>query len=139
MHAVAITWQYHLHDEGRQEIGMRTQKVVSSFSSTSLKLQLIKDPNPQTINQSKQHKLNQKSRPKSVNKQLISKKKKHRSLPNIKTQIRKSAQSLVCGWGLGRRNRFMIKKIKIKNTVEENSLSLSRVCNWVLGFWEERN
>ena len=28
---------------------MRTQKVVSSFSSTSLKLQLIKDPNPQTI------------------------------------------------------------------------------------------
>ena len=121
---------------------MRTQKVVSSFSSTSLKLQLIKDPNPQTINQSKQHKLNQKSRPKSVNKQLISQK-KNRSLPNIKTQIRKSTQSLVCGWGLGRRNRFMIKKIKIKNTVEENSLSLSlslsRVCNWVLGFWEERN
>ena len=123
---------------------MRTQKVVSSFSSTSLKLQLIKGPNPQTINQSKQHKLNQKSRPKSVNKQLISqkkKKKKNRSLPNIKIQIRKSTQSLVCGWGLGRRNRFMIKKIKIKNTVEENSLSLSlsRVCNWVLGFWEERN
>ena len=28
---------------------MRTQKVVSSFSSTSLKLQLIKDPSPQTI------------------------------------------------------------------------------------------
>ena len=55
---------------------MRTQKVVSSFSSTSLILQLIKDPNPQTINQSKQHKLNQKSRPKSVNKQLISQKKK---------------------------------------------------------------
>ena len=54
---------------------MRTQKVASSFSSTSLKLQLIKDPNPQTINQSKQHKLNQKSRPKSVNKQLISQKK----------------------------------------------------------------
>ena len=47
---------------------------MSRFSSTSLKLQLIKDPNPQTINQSKQHKLNQKSRPKSVNKQLISKK-----------------------------------------------------------------
>ena len=121
---------------------MRTQKVVSSFSSTSLKLQLIKGPNPQTINQSKQHKLNQKSRPKSVNNQLISqKKKKNRSLPNIKTQIRKSTQSLVCGWGLGRRNRFVIKKIKIKNTVEENSLSLSlsRVYNWVLGFWEERN
>ena len=57
---------------------MRTQKVVSSFSSTSLKLQLIKDPNPQTINQSKQHKLNQKSRPKSVNKQLISQKKKQK-------------------------------------------------------------
>ena len=59
---------------------MRTQKVVSSFSSTSLKLQLIKGPNPQTINQSKQHKLNQKSRPKSVNKQLISQKKKKKKL-----------------------------------------------------------
>ena len=89
---------------------MRTQKVVSSFSSTSLKLQLIKDPNPQKINQSKQHKLNQKSRPKSVNKQLISQEKRERGLPNIKTQIRKLTQSLVCGWGLGRRNRFMIKK-----------------------------
>ena len=136
MHAVAITWQYHFYNEGRQqEIGKRTQKVVSSFSSTSLKLQLIKDPNPQTINQSKQHKLNQKSRPKSVNKQLNSqKKKKNRSLPNIKTQIRKSTQSLVCGWGLGRRNRFMIKKIKIKNTVEENSLSLSLSLGSVTGF-----
>ena len=60
---------------------MRTQKVVSSFSSTSLILQLIKDPNPQTINQSKQHKLNQKSRPKSVNKQLISQKKNTEAYP----------------------------------------------------------
>ena len=89
---------------------MRTQKVVSSFSSTSLKLQLIKGPNPQTINQSKQHKLNQKSRPKSVNNQLISQKKKKKTeaypISRPKSASQHKVWSVAGVWG--RRNRFMI-------------------------------
>ena len=81
---------------------MRTQKVVSSFSSTSLKSQLIKDPNPQTINQSKQHKLNQKSRPKSVNKQLISQKKKKKEaypISRSKSASQHKVWSVAGVWG----------------------------------------
>ena len=80
---------------------MRTQKVVSSFSSTSLNLQLIKDPNPQTINQSKQHKLNQKSRPKSVNKQLISQKIKKKLTQNPQVKIQINTRPICLGYVAG--------------------------------------
>ena len=53
--------------------------------------QITNGQDPQAINQSKQHKQNQKWRPKSANKQLISQK-RNRSLLKIKTQIHKSTQ-----------------------------------------------
>ena len=87
LHAVAIIWQYHFYDEGVNW----HDNTKGCFQVFINRLQLIKDPIPQTINQSKQHNLNQKRRPKSTNKQLISQK-WNRSLPKIKIEIRKSTQ-----------------------------------------------
>ena len=99
--------------------------------------QITNGQDPQTINQSKQHKLNQKWRPKSANKQLISQN-RNRSLPKIKTQIRKSTQvrSVAGVWGEKSDYNSFFFFFLIKKAVEENSLSW--VFNWVLGFGKKQ-
>ena len=109
---------------------------------------MIKDPNPQTINQSKQHNLNQKWRPKSANKQLISQK-WNRSLPKIKTQIRKSTQGRsALGLWLGFEEKKVIYVFfffKKENRPWKKILSLGSF-DWVLGrkklesdYWKLKN
>ena len=112
--------------------------------------QITNGQDPQTINQSKQHKLNQKWRPKSANKQLLIQKRNrslpkiNRSFPKIKTQIRKSTQGLSASdlwlgfeekkilshgsltgfWVLGRK-KLERDYWKLKNSVEKVRFFLS--------------